>query len=234
MVWRAMNKALFVVFLMLCGCSLSSDDQGIKVFTVESDLTKGRDDWEGDFTGYPASWEDSVEYELKCVYTDVPDNVGPFKGLMISGNNHGDALFMFIKNKVTGLAPNTDYALVFGVELSCNASTGSESPKNVFLKVGASTEEPKKIKAGEDCVFNLDKGSEPGLSGSDMMVLGDLAASTQEYALIKRNSSNHTTPFIVRTNANGELWLVIGTESAYQGETIVYYTGVEVILTVPD
>src|SRR5687767_11606416 len=128
MVLRAMNKALFAFFLVLCGCSLSSETQGIKVFTVQSDLTLGRDGWEGDFTDYPANWQDSVDYELKCDYTDIPDNVGPAKGLMISGKNLGDRLFMFIKNKVTGLAPNTDYALVFGVELTSNASTDPESP----------------------------------------------------------------------------------------------------------
>jgi hypothetical protein len=239
MVWRAVHKAVFVLLLILCGCSLSSEMQGIRVYTVQSDFTYGMDSWEADFTGYPASYQDSLEYQLQAALSDRPSSVGPGKAFMLSGKNMSDDLFMFIKNKITGLSPNKDYALTFGVELASDASSGVDgvngSPgKSVFLKAGASTIEPKKIVQSETCAFNLDKGTQDGLSGADMVVLGDIAVETEDYSLINRNSSGHTSPFIARTNSNGELWLFVGTDSGYAGITTVYYTNVTVILSEPD
>ena len=239
MVWRAMHRAFFFVFLILCGCALSSEDPGIKVFTLSSDFSVSLDTWQAEFTGYPASYQDSMEYQLQCSWVQRPANVGSGKSYMMSGNNLGDGLFMFIKTKVTGLSPNTDYALVFGVELASNATsdidgTNGSPGKSVYLKAGASTVEPKKIVDNEICTFNLDKGYQESISGNDMVVLGDIAASSSNYELIQRNSSNHTSPFIVRTDHNGCFWLMVGTDSAYQGTTTVYYTSVTVLMTVPD
>lgn len=180
---RRAVSAILVVSTILCGCSLSSDLQGIKVFTVQSDLSKSQDGWEGDFTDYPATWQDSVSAELEFAYTELPSHLGEQKALKISGKNNGDQLFMFIKNKVTGLTPNTDYALVFSVDFASNATEAEQgdygSPgKNVYLKAGASTAEPKKVIYGDACEINLDKGNAQSLSGNDMIVLGNIAVNS--------------------------------------------------------
>ena len=108
---------VFVCMMLLCSCSLSDDDKGISVFSVSFDFSESADGWTADFADLPANAEDSIFYELKHGYTNLPANLGMRKAIMLSGNNHSDDLFMFIKRKVTGLNPNTSYTLVFEVEL---------------------------------------------------------------------------------------------------------------------
>src|SRR5690349_15643477 len=139
------GKLGLVAMLMfgLMGCSLSADEGGILVFTHSFDFSTEQGDWTVDFSDFPASPSDSTDYELSWAYTNRPDNLGAnLKSLMISGNSHSDDLIMFMKLKITGLAPNADYALVFNIELAANASKGSigagGSPgESVYLKAGA-------------------------------------------------------------------------------------------------
>ena len=63
------------------------------------------------------------------------------KGIFLSGNNHSDDLFMFIKRPIDKLMPNTDYNLSFHVTIESNVSQGEfgigGSPgESVFFKVG--------------------------------------------------------------------------------------------------
>lgn len=234
--WRSLGPFLLIISL-LSACS-DGDVAGIDVFSVHSDLNQSIDGWEVDFTGYPASWEDSIEYELQYEYTMLPDNLGG-KGLMVSGKNIDGELFMFIKNKVTGLAPNTDYSLVFEVRAASNASSTEDdygSPGgDVFLKAGASSTEPMKIIQNGDCILNLDKGLSANTTGANMIILGNIATNPSVgYNYIERSNTSYNAPFIARTDSNGELWLIIGTDSKYPGTTTIYYRQVDVIFTVPN
>jgi hypothetical protein len=64
------------------------------------------------------------------------------------------------------------------------------------------------------------------------IVLGDISVpyNTQGYALITRNNAVNA-PFIARSNSNGEIWLIIGTDSAFEGITTLYYTRVNVVFS---
>ncbi len=157
---------------------------------------------------------------------------------MLSGNNHSDDLFMFIKRKVTGLNPNTSYTLVFEVELASNAPKGSVgaggSPgESVYLKAGASEIEPVKNVQGDQYVLNIDKGNQSE-AGSNATVLGDIATplTVAEYTLITRNNASPSAePLIAQSNSNGDIWLMIGTDSGFEGTTTVYYTNVKVLFS---
>ena len=140
---------VLVCIMLLCSCSFSDADKGISVFSVSFDFSQSEEDWKADFADLPLNDEDSNFYELKYAYTNLPANLATQKAMMLSGNNHSDDLFMFIKRKVTGLNPNTSYTLVFDVELASNAPKGSVgiggSPgESVYLKAGASEIEPVK------------------------------------------------------------------------------------------
>jgi hypothetical protein len=67
-----------------------------------------------------------------------------------------------------------------------------------------------------------------------MKVIGNIAvaATTDSYTFITRSNSSANQPMIVRSNSKGELWLVIGTDSDYEGLTSIYYTGVNVVLSI--
>jgi hypothetical protein len=233
------GRYIYSIFLVvLFGCSLSDNDPSISVFSASYDFSEGPDGWEADFADLPSNTGDSSFYELKFEYTDLPANLGAHKSLMLSGNNHSDDLFMFIKTKVTGLIPNTSYNLVFDVELASNAPKGSVgvggSPgESVFLKAGASEIEPKKIVESYQYVLNIDKGNQ-SVSGENAIVLGDISipSGSTDYTLISRtNASSSNEPFIAQSNNDGEIWLLVGTESGFEGTTTVYYTKINVIFS---
>jgi hypothetical protein len=232
---------VLVCIMLLCGCSLSDDDQGISVFSVSFDFSQSEEGWKADFTDLPSNAEDSSFYELKYDYADLPPNLGSRKAIMLSGNNHSDDLFMFIKRKVPGLIPNTSYTLLFDVELASNAPKGSVgaggSPgESVYLKAGASEIEPVKNVQGANYVLNIDKGNQSD-DGTNAIVLGDIAipSTVAEYTLITRNNASPSSePFIAKSNDNGDIWLLIGTDSGYEGTTTVYYTRVMVLFSRPN
>src|SRR5688572_2583218 len=160
------GRYIFLLLLIsLFGCSQSDDAPSISVFSASFDFNQSQDGWEADFTDLPAYLDDTSFYQLKFEYTNLPSNLGDRKSLMLSGDNHSDDLFMFIKRRVTGLMPNTSYNVVFKVELASNAPAGSVgvggSPgESVYLKAGASGIEPKKIAESDRYVLNIDKGNQ--------------------------------------------------------------------------
>ncbi len=234
------GRYIFLLLLIsLFSCSQSDDAPSISVFPVSFDFGESQNGWEADFTDLPAYLEDTSFYELKFEYTNLPSHLGKRKSLMLSGNNHSDDLFMFIKRKVTGLIPNTSYNVVFTVELASNAPAGSVgvggSPgESVYLKVGASGTEPKKIAESDKYVLNIDKGNQ-STSGVNAIVVGDISipSTSTDYVLISRSNASSTghEPFIAQSNDAGEIWLVVGTDSGFEGVTTVYYTKVDVIFS---
>lgn len=227
------------VGLLFQGCSISDPD-GISIYTDYYDFSDGLQDWKVDFADYPTGEEDSLGYELQFKYTYLPGNLSSHKGIMMSGNNHSDDLFMYMKKKISGLPANTIFTIVFEVEMASNAPSGQvvgaggAPGESVFLKAGATTTEPKKVIDAQEgkYVLNIDKGNQLE-SGEDVITLGNIAVAptTTEYTLITRSNMNTKKHFIARTNDSGELWLIVGTDSGFEGVTTVYYTRLNFIFT---
>lgn len=228
----------FIFLILLCGCSID-DDPSVSVFTASFDFSESLDDWQADFVDLPAGEDDSAFYELKFAYTTLPQNLGGKNSIMLSGNNHSDDLFMFIKRKVSGLVPNTTYTLVFEVELASNAPQGSVgaggSPGgSVFLKAGASKIEPVKTVEDGRWVLNIDKGNQSS-HGQNAIMLGDIAIppNSTDYTIISRSNvaSSSTPVFMAQTNSAGEIWLMVGTDSGFEGVTTLYYTKINIVFS---
>jgi hypothetical protein len=231
--------SLIFVLLAMFACDLSGDESGFFVFSESFDFTQGQHDWQVDFTDFPSGPGDSSYYELKYAYTNLPDNLGQNKkSVMLSGNNRSDDLFMFMKKKISDLTPNTDYAIVFEVILASNAPKGAAGiggapGESVYLKAGASALEPKKVIDDAYYVLNVDKGTQAS-SGENTVVLGNIAVGhdTEDYALITRNNGSvYNSPFVAKSNSKGELWLIVGTDSGFEGITTVYYASVNVVFS---
>jgi hypothetical protein len=234
------GKLIIAILLLgICGCSISGDEDGILVFSYSFDFSQSQNDWQVDFTDFPSGTDDSLFYELRFEYTDRPANLGAnLKSMMLSGNNHSDDLFMFMKKKITNLTPNTDYTIVFDVELASNAPKGSVgiggSPgESVFLKAGAIGLEPKKVIESNQYTLNVDKGNQSN-AGENTVLLGDIAVdyNTKDYALITRNNASvYNSPFVAKSNSKGEIWLIVGTDSGFEGTTTIYYTKINVVFS---
>jgi hypothetical protein len=195
-----------------------------QVFTY--DFSTGYDGWMGDFADYPVT--DSVFYQLEFTRTALPNPLNTSNyALKITGNNHSDDLFMFIKRKISGLLPNTTYQLQIEIEFASNAPTnaigvGGAPGEGVTMKAGASIVEPLKINSSGFYIMNIDKSnqSQPGV---DMDTIGHVGVSdtTTKFTLIDRSNTNHL--FSITTDSNGEAWVCIGTDSGFEATTTLYY-----------
>lgn len=144
---------------------------------------------------------------------------------------------MFLKKKIESLRENTEYTISYNVEFFSNASKLSANSDyapgtSVYLKAGATREEPKKLLVSKSYVLNFDKGDKDG-SGSDMILIGDISTEedTNNYVLLKRRNAN---PFSAVSNDQGELWLIIGLDSSMEGITKVYFTNITAVVSIAD
>ncbi|MGS2741128.1 hypothetical protein [Sinomicrobium sp. M5D2P17] len=221
---------LILGLLFFPGCS-DDDDGNDNPKTVDFHFSEDAEGWSGDFADYPEGEEDF--YELEFGYAPLPEPLDDSEGALRQiGNNHSDDLFMFIKRKITGLDPNREYRVYFDIRIASNAPEGSVgiggSPaESVFIKAGAVKDEPEK-KVGENDYFemNIDKGNQ-SQPGKDMINIGDFSNETDNdtYVIVQRGN---TDPFTATSNANGELWLVLGTDSGFEGTTTIYYDSISV------
>lgn len=150
---------------------------------------------------------------------------------ILSSHNYSDNLFMFTARKLDGLQPNTSYLLHFNVELASNTprnsvGVGGSPGASVYLKAGAlpypPRREARKRNARSYWQVNFDKGKQAN-EGSDMQLLGNIGTNRSDfsYALIERNSN---IPLKVSSNDTGELWVILGIDSGFEGKTTIFFT----------
>lgn len=209
-------------------CEEKELTQGI---VYQTDFQQDDDGWVVNYTDYSTQVAD---IDFNSAWTTLPQPLDTTRrSIRVSSMNRSDDVFMFLKKKLTNLQPNTVYQLVFDVELASQYATnsvgiGGSPGSSVYLKAGATAIEPLKVL--DDTNFygiNIDKGNQ-STGGKDALVLGNVGAGNdvEEYTLITR--SNAGNPLAVQTNAQGELWLVVGTDSGYEGLTRLYYNRISV------
>lgn len=230
------KNATWFIILTMCGCETLSENDGFYVFSEVYDFKNDSYEWYGDFADYPV--DDSIAYELTFAYTNLPANLGSGKALLLSGNNHSDDLFMFLKKKISGLSPNTEYAASFEVKFATNAARNSvgigESPgESVFLKAGSFNEEPRKVNHDGYYTMNLDKGNQ-STRGENMVVIGTISSASTNGVYYALETRNNITSFVARTNQNGDLWIIVGTDSGFEGTSAIYYTEISLVLTLSE
>jgi hypothetical protein len=207
------------------------------------DFRNGAQGWEAGFADYPP--QDKEIYELDSGIRDLPAGATPAgTGYLLAGHNRSDDLFMFLKRKIgpaEGVQPNTAYRLKFTIVLASNAPSGcvgigGAPGEGVTLKAGGSAEEPQAVPQADGSVrMNVDKG-EQTTGGPAGEVVGDIAngqpceaamANGPPYVSLTRE---HTTAAPVTSSAAGNLWLLVGTDSGFEGLTPLYYQQITVDL----
>lgn len=232
---KVVGRVFFIGFLTisLFSCSLEDSKPGITIFSETFDFREELYGFTAGFSDFPAGKDDSTLYELRFAYTQEPE--GNF-AIMISGNNHSDDLFMFLKKRLSGLKPSTDYTITYNVEFYSNARanvSGIAPGEGVYLKVGATDLEPKSVIDKGKFIMNIDKGNEDK-DGADMVNIGDVSVPDDTNGYIKTYRSNASSidkPLKVRTNNEGDLWLIVGTDSAIEGVTTLFYSSISVVLS---
>jgi hypothetical protein len=228
--FQAVALASSLFFISACN---TPDDMVLPSdLPYESYFQTGTDGWTGEIVDYGTAQDSLMQFKFGRSRLPAPLDTTR-QSLMLTSMNRSDDAFMYVTRKLSGLLPNTDYSLVFDIELASKYPTnsigiGGSPGGSVYLKAGAVSFEPKKVlKDGFYELANVDKSNQ-AQGGKDVALLGNIGTSNDSagYQLITRTNAN--APISVRTNVNGELWLIVGTDSGFEGLTTLYYSKINV------
>jgi len=226
--------ASLVFTAALAGCSDSvgaSDDRYAVIFDFSNDYQG----WVPGFVDYPVGKES--EWAIGSSLAPLPAPLDPArKGILLTGSNHSDDLFMYITREGPTLAPNAAYVVRYRVTVATNApkncaGIGGAPGESVVLKVGATPAEPARIiDADQYYRANFDHGSQLA-GGRDVLPVGNIANSNTNCAVPRYELKQFdSAPLTVATSASGRLWFVVGVDSGFEGTTAVYVTSVRVAI----
>ena len=195
------------------------------------DFAIGPQGWTAGFADLPVDHDQSI-YELDHGYRLLPEGLDG-RGMYLQGHNRSDDLFMYLKTQVGGLRPNTTYAVSASIDLATNVAAGlvgiGGSPgSSVFVKAGATNVEPTAAEGDNRHLrMNIDKGNQ-SRGGEAMVVIGNVAhpeVQHNEYRI--KTLDNADQPLAVNTDNEGRVWLIVGTDSGFEGLTSLYYSRID-------
>lgn len=184
------------------------------------------------FSDYPVGEETFYELEFNNTFLPSPLDQN-IKSLKISGNNHSDDLFSAIFRKFENLQPNKSYSITFNIDIASNAligGVGVGGDPNLALGVGGINYLPNSnIDNLNYYRPNFISKIQSGQSNDVFKIIGKIGSSDTyptPYKMINRN--NIDNPFTIKTNSNGEFWLMIATDSGFEGITTLYYKSINI------
>ncbi len=203
-------------------------------FAFENDA----EGWTAGFADLPVDYEPSI-YELDSEYRTLPDGLAG-SGIYIQGHNRSDDLFMYLKRQIRGLEPSAIYAVSASIDLATNVALamvgiGGSPGESVFVKAGASTVEPMAETGSNNHLrMNIDKGNQ-STGGSAMKVIGNVANADvigDEYRI--KTLASGPEFLSVEADDQGRAWLIVGTDSGFEGLTMIYYDRISFTLTLSE
>src|SRR5262245_45784994 len=231
----------FIILLLLSALSSSVSAQNSNV-QISFDFRGGELGWQAGFADYSTQTKLN-SFDFQTGIRSLPAEVRPTgTGFYIQGINRSDDLFMFLKRKLgpaDGIVPGQKYQLYFTIVLASNAQSGcfgagGAPGESVALKAGASPIEPIPVLENTDTWrMNVNKG---GPTGPGELVATGISSianglpcnlQSQPYVSLTRH---HLHRSLVTANSAGELWLLLGTDSGFEGLTGLYYQNIDVLL----
>ena len=228
-----MNLRFVLVVVLLsaalgCKANPTEPTEGM----VSFDFASGPAGWTAGFADYPPAHEEI--YFLESDYRALPEPLDTSRrALYISGVNRSDDLFMFYKRQIEGLVPLGDYRVSFDIEIATNVpngcfGVGGAPGESVWVKAGASREEPVAVDEGGQLRMSIDKGNQSN-GGENAIVMGIIANSVpcgepERWEL--KSFPNGGESIAVTADQDGRVWLLVGTDSGFESLTALYYTRV--------
>ncbi|MGI9168111.1 MAG: hypothetical protein ACR2G5_17310 [Pyrinomonadaceae bacterium] len=248
MLCRSFYLAVCVILTATFSSAVSAQENASPV-SKSFDFRSGALGWQAGFARYPPATDIDDFYKLRAEMRSLPNELGVSgTGFYFQGNNLSDALVMFMKRRldaadgvVAGQAYQVNFTLVFAsIAQSACFGIGGSPGDSVFLEAGASPAEPVALldtrRPFNHLQMNVDigGGDGPNKDGIAASIAGTIAngvpcdSAPKEFISIRRNHQ-HTT--LVNANSKGEVWLLVGTGSGYEGLTALYYQRIDVTLT---
>ena len=182
------------------------------------------------FADYPDQKDVDSFYEFQHSYGEVPiPKAG--KGIFISGNNRSDDLFMGYIKKLEGFTAGETYHFSVSFKLATNVEgglvgAGGAPGESVTVKCGIVSIEPKAANESGYFRMNIDTGAQSN-GGKDMTVVGDMA-KTENNRPGEYEFNEFSAEFDTIANENGEVYLIIGTDSGFESTTAYYLDDISV------
>lgn len=224
---------LFMLTLGIISCSKNDDNPINSKMDYSFDFNNiGMENWRNIFSDYPVGEE--VFYELTFEYSNLPEPLDTnLKSLKISGNNHSDDLFCAIYRKFDGLKPTKNYSITFNIDVASNAPTnavGVGGSPDISIGAGGISFVPNNIVDDLNHYRpNFESKLQSGLSNEVFKVLGTIGVSDNiptPFMIINRN--NLDDPIEIMSNSEGEVWLMIATDSSFEATSTLYYKSIQI------
>lgn len=182
------------------------------------------------FADYPDQEDVHSFYEFQHSYGEIPiPKAG--KGIFISGNNHSDDLFMGYVKKLEGFSAGETYHFSVSFKLATNiegglVGVGGTPGESVTVKCGIVSIEPKATNESGYFRMNIDTGAQSN-GGKDMTIVGDMA-KTENSRPGEYEFNEFSAEFDMTANEDGEVYLIIGTDSGFESTTAYYLDDISV------
>lgn len=203
-----------------------------------------------DFADDPRGWDGgaadySPEADVRAVieHRMLPPEIGNRTGWFLSGWNYSDDLFLFLRRGLTvadGVRPSQNYLLDYTLTFATNAGpfcsgVGGAPGESVYVKLGGSPSMPATYLADDNHLrMNVDKGNQ-AQSGPHATTAGTIAADRDlpchagaPYVTMVRR---HAHPYAIPASDAGQLWLLFGIDSGFEGYNTIYVQRIDVTLT---
>jgi hypothetical protein len=228
-----MRKLSFLCIVLILSAS-SGCTKKDTVLEYNFTFTAGNEGWQSLFSDYPVGSETFYELEFLNTYLPVPLDQS-IKALKISGNNHSDDLFSAIYRKFENLQPDKVYKVTFNIDFASNAPIGGVGvggDPNLFIGVGGINYQP------DNYIDNLNtyrpnfvSKIQSGLSNEVFQIIGNIGVSATyptPYTIINRN--NIDTQLFLKSDSQGQIWLMIATDSGFEATTTLYFKAIKIRL----
>lgn len=241
------RAALFCGVATLAGCKVdivspdpdpTTPPGSPSTVRLDFSFATGFDNWEAAYADYTLGQEVSIGFAFG--HERLPPPLNSVSGLYLSADNRSDDLFMYLARRIDGLAANRRYRVEIQIGLATNVppfcpGAGGAPGEAVYVKAGAVGRRPEKIVRGSYVSVNFDKGNQSA-GGADVFVIGDLTQAGGGGDCLgapyqRKTLATGATAPIATTDASGQLWLVIGTDSGFEGFTKLYYLDGRAVLT---
>lgn len=214
--------------------STSTTTMPADLVVLDYEFVTGSQGWEADVTDFSdATRPDDVVAETGVAPPGFPEADGFFH---LAATNRSDDMFLFVRREVTpddGLEAGASYAVAYTIEFASNAPSGcvgvgGAPGESVWMKAGASTEQPIPVEESGDIRLSVDKGNQSsggaaagvaGVIANGIPCEEALSQDPQPYALV---TLEHSMGGTVQAGADGTLWLLVGIDSGFESRSSIY------------
>jgi len=225
---KSMKKIIVILAAMIVLSGCAAETKTLK-FMFES----GNEGFEQIFADYHDDGNDLTTYDMHWG-KEKPAIEKASTALYIQGTNRSDDLFMGYFKKLTGLKSMTEYTFKIKFKIGTDAEAGSigvgGSPaESVYVKAGIVDKLPKIALDGQGVYrLNVDIGNQ-SQGSANVKVVSNLAKpeGSKEGYVYKAMEVEVNA----KTDASGTVYLLIGTDSAFEGMTKYYLDDVTVMIS---